>query len=82
MISYGDQHGYLHLMRSHTPPYWPDWYLQWRTRRLIAKLIRKHDKASMPKPVFVRAGISDAIAREINDKLVVDQWGSKQLEEL
>lgn len=82
MITYGDQRGYLHLMRSRTPSYWPDWYLRRRTRRLIAKLIRDHDKASMPKPPRVRGDISAKIARELNEKLLGDQWGSKQLEEL
>jgi hypothetical protein len=50
-IEYGDQYKYIALMSGghFRRPLEPDWYLKWRVRRIIVKLIRKHDKASQRK---------------------------------
>jgi hypothetical protein len=88
-IDYGDQYDYLHLMHETTPSHWPQWYLRWRTNRLIAKLIRRHDKAS-------RKPNSDTMIQEIaashNKRLGLglsllntqptEQWGETLLKEV
>jgi len=48
MIEYGDQHAYLHLMKDGEPPgWWPRWYLNWKTKRIIRRLIQRHDEGSL-----------------------------------
>lgn len=88
-IDYGDQHGYLHLMHETTPSYWPQWYLRWKTNRLITKLVRRHDKASRNESLFM---VAVRIAVNHNNKLLgpeflqntkpTEQWGEVLLKEV
>lgn len=63
-IDYGDQHEYLHLMTDTTPWWWPRWYLNWKTKRVVRRLIARHDEQSQPpEPVTPTGAVRVLIAQ-------------------
>jgi hypothetical protein len=53
------------------------WYLNWKTKRLIRRLIRQHDEASQPPNTVTKAGAIRWLVAEAQASLNEREWGAK-----